>query len=325
MLNENTSEFVREHGEWTAMAIKLPDGSYTREPAPDYRLKRLLQVAADVSKKPLDQCRVVDLACLEGHYAIEFGAHGATAIGTEGRAISVAKCDYVRDAMDLANVSFVQDDVRQFSVDRYGKFDIIICSGILYHLTAEDAWKLLRAMREACSGILLLDTFISLSGRESFAVDGHAVRGHHYFEHTADSDKQAKLWASLDNEQSFWFTMPSLMNLLIAAGFTSVCDVLVPEMAGNLKDRKTYLAVAGQPVQIRTSDPTDALTDVPLEEGDNPRMDASQVERSSVHNAAKRLLPQSIKDLIKPPLRMIGVLPPDPTPDFMKKRRRQGY
>src|SRR5438270_9647666 len=152
MLNEKTSQFARDHGGWTAMAIKLADGSYTREPAIDYRLKRLLQVASDVSKKPVDQCRVLDLACLEGHYAIEFAAHGAEAIGSEGRAISVAKCEYAREALGLSKASFVEADVRDFSVEEYGKFEIIVCSGLLYHLQADDAWQLLQAMWQACSG-----------------------------------------------------------------------------------------------------------------------------------------------------------------------------
>jgi len=58
MLNHQTQEFVSQNGEWTAMAIKLPDGTYTREPAPDHRLKRLLQVAGDALKKPISECRV---------------------------------------------------------------------------------------------------------------------------------------------------------------------------------------------------------------------------------------------------------------------------
>src|SRR4051812_28348623 len=243
MLNERTSQFVREHGEWTAMAIKLPDGSYTRAPAVDHRLRRLLQVASDVSKKPLAECRVLDLACLEGHYAIEFAAHGAEVLGTEGRAVSVAKCDYAKDALGLSNLRFVRDDVRNFSVSKHGKFEIIICSGILYHLVADDASRLLNSLHEACSGILLLDTFISVSGREKLDVGGQVLRGHHYHEHVEKEDKESKLWASLDNDRSFWFTAPSLMNLLVEAGFTSVMDVMVPDMPGNLHDRKTYVAV----------------------------------------------------------------------------------
>jgi len=35
MINEGTQSFVAKHGEWTAMAIKPPEGRYTREPAAD--------------------------------------------------------------------------------------------------------------------------------------------------------------------------------------------------------------------------------------------------------------------------------------------------
>lgn len=321
MLNQQTSQFAEANGAWTAMAIKLPDGSYTREPKPDYRLKRLLQVAADVSKKPIAECRVLDLACLEGHYAIEFAMHGAEALGTEGRAVSVAKCDYARDALGLDRLRFVEDDVRNFSVEKYGRFDIIICSGLLYHLTADAGAALIRELYRACDGIMLLDTFISLYGKEQVTVAAGTVQGHYYHEHFAKDDKAAKLWASLDNERSFWFTEASLVNLLVGAGFTSVADVLAPT-APSLADRKTYLAVAGKPAEVRTSDPTAALAPFRVPEGPNTNMDGSQHRRSALHRTAKALLPQGIKDAIKPPLRALGILPPDPTPEFMRKKKR---
>src|SRR5687768_3012721 len=71
MMSANLQQVVAEHGPWTAMAIKLADGSYTRAPAVDHRLGRLVQMALDLSGKPLSAARVVDLGCLEGHYAIE--------------------------------------------------------------------------------------------------------------------------------------------------------------------------------------------------------------------------------------------------------------
>jgi hypothetical protein len=83
-LNSDVEGIVREHGPWTAMAIKLADGSYTREPVPDYRLRRLVQVAQDMVGKPLAECRVLDLACLEGQYAIEFALHGAETWASRG-------------------------------------------------------------------------------------------------------------------------------------------------------------------------------------------------------------------------------------------------
>lgn len=133
--------------------------------------------------------------------------------------------------------------------------------------------------------------------------------------------RRPRRWASMDNTASFWMTEPTLVNSLTALGFTSVSDVLAPAMPGNLSDRKTYLAVKGRPVSILSSEPTDAMLRPLLEEGENRRMDASQTPRGAVFKLAKRVLPPGLKDAIKPPLRLIGLLPPDPTPEFMKKKR----
>jgi len=181
-----------------------------------------LQAGADLVGKPLDQCRVVDLACLEGHYALEFASHGAQVLGVEGRQVSVDKCIYARDTLGLQDrAEFVVDDVRNFTVEKYGTFDIVICSGIFYHLLAADCVAFVREMVRACTGVVLIDTFVSLHGREQVTVDGKVWRGHFYHEHDVgegEGSVAAKLWASLDNVTSFWFTEPSLFNMLSEAG-----------------------------------------------------------------------------------------------------------
>ncbi len=305
------------------MAIKLPDGTYTREAAVDHRLKRILQVCSDVLRKPLAECRVLDLACLEGHYAIEFARHGAEALGIEGRQASVAKCDFAAQALGLQRCTFVQDDVRNLSATKYGRFDIVICSGLLYHLPAHDAWGLINAMHAVCTGVVVLDTFIALSSQRTVALEGSTYHGHVYGEHDeteTEAQRRNKLWASLDNTASFWFTEASLMNLLARAGFTSTLDVLAPTMPGNLRDRKTYVAIKGTRVRVLTSDPTDEQAPVDMPEGANPRFDASQVRRSNLFVTAKRVLPPGLKEAIKPVLRLLKVLPPDTTPEFQRKR-----
>jgi SAM-dependent methyltransferase len=322
VISPKTHEFINLHGEWTAMAIKLPDGTYTRTPAVDHRLKRLMQSAQDFLAKPLAECRVLDLACLEGHYAIEFALHGAHAIGIEGRQVSIDKCNYVKTMLSLDRVSFVKDDVRNLSASLYGQFDIVICSGILYHLTAQDAANLLKKIADVCTGILLLDTFVSLSGRSSVGLDGGICHGHYYPEHDDDDDRArvaAKLWASIDNKTSFWFTEPTLVNLLSDAGFTSVVDVLAPTMPAGLRDRKTYLACRGRKAHVLSSDVSEKEPIHHIPEGANPRFDSSQRPRGMLFSVAKRTLPPSVKNVIKPLLRALKVLPPDGTPEFMKK------
>jgi 2-polyprenyl-3-methyl-5-hydroxy-6-metoxy-1,4-benzoquinol methylase len=160
-MTPDLDRFVAERGEWTAMSIRLPDGRDTRAEAVDHRLRRLVQVSADVIGKPLQRCRVLDLACLEGHYGIEFAMHGAEVVGLEGRQVSVDKCNFVKDAYGLDRLQFACDDVRNLSEQKYGTFDIVICSGLLYHLPASDAWGLIRAMHQCCTGIAFIDTFVS--------------------------------------------------------------------------------------------------------------------------------------------------------------------
>jgi len=322
-MNDEIEEIVREHGPWTAMAIKLRDGSYTREPGPDYRLRRLLQVAQDLVGKPLSQCRVLDLACLEGHYAIEFALHGAETLGIEGRAASVAKCEFARRNLGLARARFEQGDVRQLSRDKHGVFDIVICSGLLYHLPARDAQALIAAMHDTCSRLLIIDTFVSLEGRNAVEINGSERRGHFYGEHDPSEsaqERERKLWASLDNDSSFWFTEPSLMNMLAAEGFTSVIDVVEPYMPRNFRDRKTYVAVTGTPATVLSSEATQNAPRVEHAEGPNHLVDTSQTSPGPIFSAAKRLLPQPIKDVIKPSLRALGVIPPDATPEFQRRK-----
>ena len=339
MLNRQTEHFISQNGEWTAMAIKLPDGTYTRNPAPDHRLKRLLQIAGDTLKKPISECRVLDLACLEGHYAIEFALHGATVVGIEGRQVSVDKCNYAKNALGLTKASFVQDDVRNLSVEKYGRFDVVVCSGILYHLQAKDAAQFVLNMADVCTGILLIDTFVSLKGRQSVSFNGAQLFGHEYFEHASNDDartRSAKLWASLDNDNSFWFTQNTLVNLLIDGGFTSVMEVLVPTMVHRksdhstyiMKDRRTYIAIKGSDVPILSSDLTQSECNQKLPENVPIEFDQSQKPRGKIFHFIRRVLPPSVKDAGKRTLRAIKVLPPDSTPDFMKRTiadRRQTH
>ena len=77
---------IARYGPWTAHSIRLADGVDTFEqPHWDTRLYRFVQIASDLSRKPLKDLRVLDLACLEGQFAIEFALQGARVVATEGR------------------------------------------------------------------------------------------------------------------------------------------------------------------------------------------------------------------------------------------------
>ena len=86
----------------------------------------------------------------------------------------------------------------------------------------------------------------------SLEADGRRYWGSHYVEHrpgASEAEKIEQLGASLDNEQSFWFTRQSLANLLADVGYASVFECLMPVPLVLREDRATFVAVPGAPVR----------------------------------------------------------------------------
>lgn len=276
----------RQHGEWN-YDIPLPFGVWTKEGRhlPHTRLRRIVQMAADLAGKPLQQCRVLDLACLDGQFAIEFGLRGAQAVGIEIREGHVAKARFAAQALGLENVEFHQDDVRHLSEAKHGRFDIVVCSGILYHLLAEDAINLVYQMHDVADRVVIIDTEHSVEPTETVATpSGKTYRGKAFREHAegaSDEQKQANQWASWDNTTSFWFSRASLVNLLRHAGFTSVYECLAPthlnygQPGRETLTRITLAAVKAAPVELATSPAAAGVVEDMPEDGDN-----SQVQRA---------------------------------------------
>jgi len=318
-------EIVAEHGEWTAMAIDLGQGRLTLSPAPDWRLRRIVQVASDLLGKPLSEARVLDLACLEGQYGIEFAMHGASVVGIEIRESNIVKARYAQQELGLKNIIFIKDDVRNLSRAKLGGFDVVICSGILYHLDVPDVFDFVRRMYEISDRLLVIDTQVALSARASVSSGGRTYSGLWYKEHDETADRAKKyedLWASIDNVKSFWFTHPSLCNLIADAGFTSMLRVENPDMPARAVDRQTYVAVKNHPAKIFSSHVTNELVESRRPELSDAPPNSIQSNPGRLSRFLKAALPQFVKDGIKPILRSARLLPADQTPGFMKRPSR---
>jgi 2-polyprenyl-3-methyl-5-hydroxy-6-metoxy-1,4-benzoquinol methylase len=261
-IRERRDRIISEHGPWTAHNIPLADGLYTFEDGrPDFdaslrgyanSLRRLLQIASDLTHKPVGHLRVLDLACLEGIYAIEFARRGAEAVGVEIRESHLIKADFAKEALGVDSVSFVRDDVRNLSRAKYGAFDLVLCLGILYHLNAADACRFVERMSEVCEGVAVIETHFGFNPQASFSYEGREYFGWVYGEHAEGASAEQKSragWASADNATSFWFTKPSLYNLIANAGFTSAYDCQLPALPGLQADRETVVAVKGRAVE----------------------------------------------------------------------------
>ena len=177
-IRSRKQEIIAQYGPWTAHSFHLADGVDTfDEPHWDARLRRFVQIASDLSRKPIQDLRVLDLAALEGHYGIEFALQGARVVINEGRPANLEKVRFAKEALGLDNLELVLDDVRNLSVDKYGTFDVVLCLGILYHLDAPDVLDFIRRIANVCSGLVIIDTHFALSDELAIEWEGNTYWG----------------------------------------------------------------------------------------------------------------------------------------------------
>jgi len=229
----------------------------------DEKVRRALQIAHDFFGPTLKGLTVLDLGAGEAGLSLEFAAHGARLACVEGREASIAKARFAAEALGLRGIDFVRGDVRSFDAAD-ASFDLVLCYGLLYHFDAESAFGVVAKMARLARRLLILDTHFSLTAAVEFG--GQEYRGRTFPEHregATHEEKAAHVWGSLDNDSSFWFTKPSLLNLLNRAGFRMAYEVTSPlvydywdRATGDLyryRDRATFVAVKGATADVRTS------------------------------------------------------------------------
>jgi 2-polyprenyl-3-methyl-5-hydroxy-6-metoxy-1,4-benzoquinol methylase len=219
------------------------------------KVRRVMQLTADLAPGRFGQLRILDLGCGEGVYSIEAGLRGATVLALDARDQRMAEGVDCAARHGLEKVAFVQEDVR--SVDRrtHGEFDVVYLLGLLYHLDVPDVFSLLERVRDLCRGFVVLDTLISEDATDEVAWRGQAYRGRRVREH-ADEDpadvRRSRVLRSIDNAFGFRFTRRSLLEALHTAGFTSVLECHVPFEPDKPEDRITLVAFGGSPVLLST-------------------------------------------------------------------------
>jgi ubiquinone/menaquinone biosynthesis C-methylase UbiE len=217
------------------------------------KVRRVMQLINDFSKKPFENLQILDLACGEGVYAIEAALRGASVIALDARTERMNEGASAAKRLGLSNLRFSQEDIRNITTDSHGGFDIVLFLGILYHLNESDALATLKNIYNITREFVIIDTHIALTGDVKIEIDDHAYEGHHYVEHRRSDPEElrrSRQQASLDNSTSFWFTKQSLFRLLEEVGFTSVCECNVPLEPFKPINRITIIASRGKPVSI---------------------------------------------------------------------------
>jgi 2-polyprenyl-3-methyl-5-hydroxy-6-metoxy-1,4-benzoquinol methylase len=174
---------------------------------------------------------IVDLGCNEGAFTAEFARLGAArVVGIEARRTNYERCELLRKLLNRPNLEFILGDVKDELPRLEIKPDIVLLSGLLYHLS--DPYSMLAAVRKTDPDVVLIDTHIAdpeasthgCSAVMTQSWGGRDYRGRIFPEYPADIAKanhERMLWAAWSNENSFWLLEEDLLRMAHDVGFSS--------------------------------------------------------------------------------------------------------
>jgi SAM-dependent methyltransferase len=317
-IERKRQELIRQYGPWTADNFQLGGDIYTigkDSPIPPTRPLRVTQIISDHFGESFENLRIADLGTLEGAYAVEFARRGAKVVALELRDRNLVKSRFAKEVLRLDTLELVKDDVRNFTAEKYGTFDVVLASGILYHLDVPDVFTFVENVARACIGIAIIDTQIGVEPDESFVHKGNTYSGWHFTEYERDptpEELEQKNWMSVGNLRSFWLTRASLFNLMQEAGFTSAYECHIPVHLAPL-DRLTAVGIKGQPQSMLThplwtESKRLRCPEEPAEISSNQKSNLIVKHRSPVRkklNTVGSHLPESLKRPFRPLIRAI--------------------
>lgn len=224
---------------FTAHRIEIAKGIWTitdggEDPRSALSTKALLkQACGSLSGK-----RILDLGCLEGGYTAAFANMGASeAVGIEARKLNFRRCLLVKKCLNLDNLTFYREDVKNCTRDRLGEFDIVFAAGILYHL--DDPFAFLKNIYGLTLDFALVDTHVAHKDSWAHSCSEHLIQrtfgGNTYvgrvaLEYTEKQSGEVEnfLWSSYSNSTSFWLTEESLVQMLRDVGFEQIVKIYTP-------------------------------------------------------------------------------------------------
>jgi precorrin-6B methylase 2 len=227
---------------WTAYNLKLADDVWTNPALPDFfatdeRLGAITRTIHAFFGSDLTRLRIADLGCLEGGFSLALARSGAEVIGFDAREENLIRARFVRDHFGLGNLRYECVDVKAFSPDVNGRFDVVLVLGLLYHLDEPVEW--LARIAGCATRLLIVDTHVAphdstvkklhhtiarVGHLERLTVDGIAYLGRWFRELERGRDLRPERWAAWSNERSFWLTRESLFRAMRHAGFGLVYE-----------------------------------------------------------------------------------------------------
>ena len=156
---------------------------------------------------------ILELGSLEGAHTFLLAAHPnvTRVLALEGREANLRKARFVQELLGTQNVEFAQANLENAELGRFGKFDAVFCSGLLYHLP--EPWKLIERLNAVAPVLFIWTQYAA----DADAVDvGNGFRGKIHVEGGPEEPLSGM------SRTATWLTLSSLRDLLAASGYKAI-------------------------------------------------------------------------------------------------------
>lgn len=189
----------------------------------------------------------IDLGSLEGAYTVEMENMNYRVTSLEARKENIKKLEWLKEKIK-GRFNIIQDDVK--NLKNHGEFDLILCSGLLYHL--DNPVDFIKIMSECTKNFLIINTHFArehdgiydvlpflnnikraiykripkLFNKRNFGLSALKInegyKGRWFKEYQLDDTKENienSLLAAYSNQKSFWLTESAVIDNLTNNGF----------------------------------------------------------------------------------------------------------
>ncbi len=160
-----------------------------------------------------DARTIIELGSLEGGHTFALAQHPGVerVLGVEGRRSNIERARYVQGLLGITNAEFVEENLEQDVLGKYGRFDVCFNVGLLYHLP--EPWKLVSQVGQIADGLFLWTHYASERDART-TVNGFPGL---YYREFGLADPLSGM-----SNQSFWPTLEGLKQMIGAAGLPRI-------------------------------------------------------------------------------------------------------
>jgi SAM-dependent methyltransferase len=154
--------------------------------------------------------RILELGSLEGGHTFALASHSGVnqVIGIEGRKDNLERARFAQKLLKVNNVDFIEANLENVDLSRFGRFDAVFCVGVLYHLP--EPWLLLEQIGHVSKNLFIRTHYADPKKSDKTI---HGYKGI-FYEEKGLKDSLGGLSA-----KSFWPSIDSLTEMFAREGF----------------------------------------------------------------------------------------------------------